>query len=326
MEQAVSAALAVAGQHVRSLPDGETGERRNWIVHIVEALAEHPDLERVCTGDWSDYDRRTRLRLRAGHRLRAETLNLGYAAAFRDNLSLHRRLRARYGRPELPYQVGIPSDLDLALFVLGPIQALRYRHVFTAATAAEIHAIHALAGEEVLFQLEVPVELVLAAQIPRILRSPVARLLARGLARIVELAPVGAGFGVHLCLGDLANRALGHARDARPIVALTEALVQVWPAGRRLVYVHAPFAAGDAPAPLSATFYAPLCGLRLPEGTRFIAGLLHEQHSLDQLQVALTHVERALGHPVDVAAACGLGRRTPAQAARVLQLGVDLIV
>ena len=325
MEQALGAVLQRLGPHLRSVPDGETGERRNWIVHIVEALASHPDLERVHAGDWSDYDRRTRLRIRPGHRLRPEALNLGYAASFQAHLRLHRQLRARFGLTDLPYQVGIPSDLDLALFALGPAQALRHRHVFTIATAAEIGAIHALAGDEVLFQLEVPVELVLVARAPRLLRSLVARVLAQGVARLAQRAPAGARFGVHLCLGDLGNRALCHPRDAGPIVSLTGALIRCWPAGRPLAYVHAPFAAGETPAPLAAEFYAPLTNLRLPERTRFIAGLLHEQHSLEQLRVALGHVEQALGFPVDVAAACGLGRRTPESAVGLLQLGLNLI-
>ena len=35
------------GGRLRMLPDGETGERRNWIVHVIESLRNHPDLEIV---------------------------------------------------------------------------------------------------------------------------------------------------------------------------------------------------------------------------------------------------------------------------------------
>lgn len=52
------AALDVLGPYLRTLPDGETGERRNWIISIVEGLRAHPDLELRKPGDWSDYDRR----------------------------------------------------------------------------------------------------------------------------------------------------------------------------------------------------------------------------------------------------------------------------
>ncbi len=37
-EDAMDAALGHLAPHLRSLPDGETGDRRNWIIHIIEAL------------------------------------------------------------------------------------------------------------------------------------------------------------------------------------------------------------------------------------------------------------------------------------------------
>jgi hypothetical protein len=33
---AMSTALQILGPHLRSLPDGETGERRNWVISIIE--------------------------------------------------------------------------------------------------------------------------------------------------------------------------------------------------------------------------------------------------------------------------------------------------
>jgi hypothetical protein len=41
--EAMSVALDILGPYLRSLPDGETGARRNWIISIVEGL---PDNER----------------------------------------------------------------------------------------------------------------------------------------------------------------------------------------------------------------------------------------------------------------------------------------
>ncbi len=54
--EAMQLAMTTLGPQLRSLPDGETGERRNWIISIIESLRAHPDLELAKEGDGSDYD------------------------------------------------------------------------------------------------------------------------------------------------------------------------------------------------------------------------------------------------------------------------------
>jgi hypothetical protein len=39
------------------LPDGETGERRNWVISMIEGWRGHPDFRLVRDGDWSEYDK-----------------------------------------------------------------------------------------------------------------------------------------------------------------------------------------------------------------------------------------------------------------------------
>jgi hypothetical protein len=60
-----------------SLPDGETGERRNWIISMLEAFRDHPVLEVAKDGDWSDYDKTPRFRIKAGERLQLRAPSLG---------------------------------------------------------------------------------------------------------------------------------------------------------------------------------------------------------------------------------------------------------
>ena len=59
--EAMATALDIVGpSYLQSLPDGETGERRNWVISIVDGLSRHPDLELKKAGDWSDYDKTPR--------------------------------------------------------------------------------------------------------------------------------------------------------------------------------------------------------------------------------------------------------------------------
>lgn len=80
------------------------------------------------------------------------------------------------------------------------------------------------------------------------------------------------------------------------------------------MYIHYPFAEVAVPPTTTATHYQPLRGITLPMGVRYMAGFVHENRRV------LDAIERARGEVVDVASSCGLGRRTPAEATRVLEL------
>ncbi len=307
---AMRLAMDKLGPLLRTLPDGETGERRNWIIHVIESLRSQPDLELAKDGDWSDYDRVPRLRIRRGHRLYGATLDFGHVAAVEGSLPIFKQVRADSDRTDLAFQIGVPGDFDMAMFTLGPVGALRHRRPFTEATLHEIRRVHALLGDDAVFQIEVPAELVLLARAPRRVQPALASVLGREITSLAAGAPETARFGVHLCLGDMNNKALGRMRDASPLVELGNAIVRRWPAGRRLEYLHAPLAAGDEPAPTDASFYEPLARLRMPPTVRFVAGFAHEARTLDEQRRIRWIVEERIGHPVNVSAACGLGRRT----------------
>jgi hypothetical protein len=318
-EAAMRQALEVVGARLRFLPDGETGERYHWVIHIIEGLRQHPDLQLVSDGRWSGYDDLPKFRVRRGHRLFGATLDFGHVAAFRGSWPVFQRLRGEAGRPDLAFQVGVPGDFDMAMFTFGPAGAVRHRRPFTEATVREIHEIHALGGDDVVFQIEIPAELVAVARVPPALQPTVAGRLAAGIATIVRAAPAGARFGIHLCLGDMNHQALGRMTDVAPAVHLANALVRRWPTGRPLEFVHMPFAAAEEPPPHARDWYAPLAQLTLPPGTRLVAGLVHEDEDVQDQEQLLAMVEGIVGHEVDVAAACGLGRRQPGPAAAAMQ-------
>lgn len=321
---AMATALDILGPHLRSLPDGETGERGNWIVSIIDGLRAHPDLELRKEGDWSDYDRTPQLRVRKGHRLYGAALDFGHVAAVRESFPAFREVTAAAGRSDLSFQEGVPGDLDLAIFTLGPAGGLRSRRAFTEASLAEIRDVRAVAGPSTLFQIEVPVELVLLAKAPAAARPALAKLLARGVTALAAGTAEGTRFAIHLCLGDMNNRAYGTMTDVSPLVLLARTILASWPAGRPLEVLHAPFAAADSPATTDPAFYAPLAGLHLPAGVRFAAGFAHEAQSLSDQRQIRTIIEDRLGREVVISAACGLGRRPESAARAVLERTAEL--
>jgi hypothetical protein len=321
---AMGLALTNLGSTLDSLPDGETGNRHNWIIHIVEAMRTHPDLELKKDGDWSDYDKIPVFRVRRGHTLRAESLDFGHVAAFEDSWPAFTKLRDAQHQPSLVFQSGVPGDFDMALFTLGPVGAFRHRSAFRRATIREIREIYRRGGNDVVFQIEIPAELAFVARMPGPLRPLVAAYFARGIARLVRLSPSGARFGIHLCLGDMNHRALATMPDTTPVVLLSNAIVKAWPAGRNLDFIHAPFAAADVVPRTDAQWYAPLTRLEVPAATRFAAGFVHEDQDLEQQRELRALIERNVGREVAVSTSCGLGRRTRPAAVAALERTVAL--
>ena len=317
-------AMTTLGPQLRSLPDGETGDRRNWIISIIESLRTHPDLELAKEGDWSDYDKTPRFKVKHGHKLLGASLDFGQVAAVEASRPAFEEVRRDSGRVDLDYLVGVPGDFDMAMFTLGPVGALRHRRAFTEATVGQITSIHRILGDQAVFQLEIPAELVLLTKLPAAVHPPLARMFGKWLGGVAAASPEGARFGIHLCLGDMNHRAFGRMKDVGPLVLLTQAIVAAWPAGRTLEFVHAPFAAADDPPATAESFYAPLASLKLPARTRFIAGFAHEDQSLDDQRRVLATIEKLLGRPVDVSSSCGLGRRDAAAARRTLHRTAEL--
>ena len=316
------------GSHLVTVSDGETGSRQHWIQGLLDSFQDHPDLEPAKPGDWSDYDRTPTVRVRRGHDFSSERLDLGYLRHFEESWPVYQARRGAVNgalRPELRFQVGVPGDLDLAAFTFGnPLVALRHRSAFRNATLRDVRAIHARVGDEVVYQLEIPFELIVLTKLPGPLVGPAAAFFARGITHLVRGAPAGTRWGIHLCLGDMNHRAMGRLDDVRRIVALSNAIVDRWPAGRHLDFMHVPLAAAAEPPPADLAFYEPLRDVHLPASTRFVGGFVHEERTLTEQCALLLELDRLIGRPVDVACSCGLGRRDTEVALAVIDRTAEL--
>lgn len=328
--ESTSAALELinetVGEHtVDWLPDGETGTRRNWIGRLIENLRRHPDLEVAKDGDWSDYDSTPGFKVRKGHAF--DYVDLDYYEHFEESWPLFQKARSEMGRPELSFQVGIPGPIDVsfAAFGFNPVLGFKHSRPFEDATVVEIAKIHDDAGDEIVYQLELPIEVEVLNRIPKPARRVLAKRLARRILRVIRRSPPGTRWGFHLCVGDMNNKAFSRLDDTGTLVSLANALFAGFPAGRTLEFVHIPLAHGSEPPTADPDFYAPLAELEVRPGVRLIAGFAHEGQSLDEQRKLRSLIEGQVGHPVDVAASCGLGRRDLAAAESNLRLSESLV-
>ena len=331
-EQCMRRALATLGPQLFSLPDGEIGEksaqfprgnRIAWIMSAIEVLTADRDSWTVVRepvrgsdGMPTDYDHLQQLKPRRSPADLPQHVRLGYDRFFERSYPLFQQLRREYDQPHLKFQLGIPTGLAMGFAFASKLDWLRYTNAFNTVLAREVNHALAQAGDDLIVQLELPPEVYAAHLLPK----PLHRLALRSVLDLVGKITPGAQIGLHLCLGDLRNEAVVHPKTLDTLVAFSNRLVAAWPATQRLMYVHYPFAEGAIPPRLEADYYRPLREIRLPLGTRFIAGFVHEQLSLDENTRVLAAIEQARGQTVDVAASCGLGRRTPAQAEQILDL------
>jgi len=81
-ETAMTWAVDALGPDLLALPDGETGERAQWVAATIDQMGSNPALEVKREGGWTSYEDRPQLRIRRGQTLTEDSLDLGYLTAF----------------------------------------------------------------------------------------------------------------------------------------------------------------------------------------------------------------------------------------------------
>jgi hypothetical protein len=317
----------------------ETDEDQiDWIVSVIRELRNNPNLEVTLDGNWKTFDDPLNFKIRRGRKFTSDDLNLHLLDDFRRNWTKVRRLLREHGRDELSYQLRWPTDFNYAYFsfgVRGVLRQRRYLRPFTKALAREMSAIvsearrpQPAAGSKssLLCQFEFPAELVLLTtllkQLPRWLLSLPVAWLARQVLRNVRAAPLETESGAHTCDGNL-NRESVIPPEILAGVLLINRIVKKWPKNRKpLLYVHFPLADAKSPPSLIKEDYRDLARLRLPRGCAFVAGILHEDLTPDQVRMIVSWIKEFLpGVTVHISGYCGFGRCTVDATTTMLRTG-----
>jgi len=86
-------------------------------------------------------------------------------------LQLGRRSESRHHLPNVKFQVGVPTGLDLTFTMLSAVDAFRYADAFSTVVAREVNAVVEEAADDVVIQVEVPGELAFAYKLPGFLMN-----------------------------------------------------------------------------------------------------------------------------------------------------------
>ena len=325
--EAVFAALCgILGGRVRRIPDGETGERSNWIAWQLPLLVAHPHLEpdphsarphrrTADDGLAVDAPEFRFLRVRAGVAASDLHIETRYAEHAIESFATFDRLQ-RAGRipADARFQVSLPTPYAVASLYVAPSSWAVFLPAYERAVAREVAAVaQAIPAERLAIQWDVCMEVIACEGLLKVPGDdPMAYAIAQ-LARLCAMVPARVEAGIHLCYGDPGHKHIVEPEDARILTDLANGMVTA--AGRTLDWIHMPVPKQRH----DAAFFEPLRKLRLPKETRLFLGLVHLGDGVEGARRRIAAAQRAVPD-FGIATECGFGRRPPETVRPLLEL------
>lgn len=320
----VSAAL---GQRLRRIPDGETGERSDWITWLEPAFANNPALEKSdelfrihATGT-----ARIRYRLRVGKTVRDVHFdNLFYADIAKASYAEFAELKRQGVVPkECRFQIDlVPAHSVIWLFLQDDLHRA-LDPVFNEALKREIDKISdLLPHDQIAIQFDVA-----SAVFARLQRGEAnaygrtkAEMLTTFSSILTDLAdhvPADIELMFHFCYGDSNHKHVVEPTDMGDMVDIANRLCAE--IKHRIELIHMPVPR-DRP---DDAYFAPLARLRLKPETELSLGLVHYTDGIDGTRKRLATAERHF-KSFSIATECGFGRRDPATIPDLLRIHAEV--
>lgn len=323
------------GDRVKRIPDGETGDRNNWIFFQVNLLSALPGVEHVGEFDATKgYEGLPKLRITDEAVIDdffAE-FNPGYADAYLESYQTYLALREEGTIPEgLRFQVEYPTPFATAAGWFVPEQVPTVLPAYTAAMLRDLNRL--LAGippEDIAVQWDVAVEFgALTGSFPGFPNLTPAEA-GRDLGQLLDAVPQGIPAGLHLCYGDYQHV---HFRQPESLALQVELIGHVTANARRTVNWFAITVPQNERRP---EFFAPLADLRIKDGTEVYFGIVpyhvaEQPEGTSATQIALIDAHAASWRPHSgeeqewgVCTECGMARAQPAEIPGLLDLHAEL--
>lgn len=320
----VSAAL---GAHLKRIPDGETGERADWITWLEPVFADNPALEKSdelfrvhATGT-----ARLRYRLKAGKSVGDVSFgNLFYADIAKKSYAEFAALKQRGVVPkDCRFQIDlVPAHSVIWLFLQDdlhqPLDA-----VYNEALKREIDKIaQTLPHDQIAIQFDVASAVFARLQRnePNAYGRDRADMLAtfsRILSDLAGRVPADIELMFHFCYGDSNHKHVVEPRDMADMVEVANRLSCDIKRPINLIHMPVPRDRADD------DYFRPLAALKLRPETELCLGLVHYTDGVAGTRRRLVVAERHAAR-FSIATECGFGRRNPATIAELLRIHAEV--
>jgi hypothetical protein len=298
---------------LRRVPDGETGDRNNWIFFQMQKFMQSPMLvpaqpiDEVVVGD---YEQMPQLRLADG--LTPEQMtwpDLGYADAYQESYAVFSALCDDGAIPDgVRFQVQYPTPLASIGAYVVPEQQQALLPSYEQAMFADLdRLLAAIPHDQVAVQWDVAVEFGVLEGAFGPGGDQAFDAIVAALARCVDQVPADIPAGMHLCYGDY-----GHAHFKQPeSLALQVRVVNAVTAAAHRALSFVSFTVPQHQQ--DQGYFAPLADLVADPATELNFALV-PYHPADQAdgtteeQVRLIDEALAAGRDWGVCTECGMGR------------------
>lgn len=192
---------------VRRIPDGETGDRQQWIFFQLEKFWSTPGLEKAGAAQVPAEGYGELPKVRLGEGSDPDSIawpDLGYATAYGDSHQVFGRLRdSGVIASDVRFQVEYPTPLASIGSWIVPEDQLRLETSYERALFDDLHRLlGSVPHEDLAVQWDVAVEFgIMEGGFEGSERYPFDAIVQR-LARCVDQVPADVPVGLHLCYGD----------------------------------------------------------------------------------------------------------------------------
>jgi|SoiMethySBSTD1v2_1073268.scaffolds.fasta_scaffold182588_4 hypothetical protein len=321
-EEVFRTCAQAVGSRVSSLPDGEVGDRRAWVIYqAYRVFHGHPQLETLQRpqGVWipTGLEDMWQFTVKEGiDAVRFEDLQYASAA-----LASYQTFRTLRDRGEIPapvrFQVSLPLPWDgVSWFFPAPADLVRLAPAYEAAMTRELDQIVAqIPAQDLALQWDVCREVLELEGVFSSPQDPWAHYRGQ-IRRLSSRIPDETLLGYHFCYADLGHRHMKEPQDLSLCVRMANAAKAE--SGRRVDWVHLPVPR----ARHDDVYFAPLTDLDIGDAKLYV-GLIHHtdgvEGSLNRLATA-----RQYASGFGVATECGFGRRPRATLPGLLRIHCEV--
>jgi len=318
---------------LRRVPDGETGDRSNWILYQLQKFMQWPSLTMVQLGDagQGDYEQTPQLQLADGIDPAEMTWpNLGYGDAYLASYRTFQALREQGIVPAgVRFQVEYPTPLASIGAYIVPEQQATLLPSYERAMFADLDRVLAtIPPDDVAVQWDVAVEFGVLEEAFGPGGAQAFDMIVASLVRCVDQVPAEVPVGLHLCYGDYAHT---HFKQPESLALQVRVLNAVAAAASRPVG----FVSFTVPQyQRDEAYFAPLAELAADPGIELNFALV-PYHPAEQAagttddQVRLIDAALASspggGRDWGVCTECGMGRVERADVPALLDLHREII-
>lgn len=311
---------------ISRIPDGETGERSNWIAWQLPLLKLNPALEpdrskaaptheTASDGAAVDASDFRFLKVKTGIDQAEIKLETEYAKQAIASFEAFAEIRAGGKIPaDVRFQVSLPTPYAIASLYISPDSWPQFLPAYERAIRRDLAQIAARIPHEMLaIQWDVCMEVMAwEGQLP----SPepdLAGFTFRSIGALCDAVPADVEVGLHLCYGDPGHKHIVEPKNSEILVALANGISAS--TDRVLNWIHMPVPRER----VDDDYYAALGNLALDSECTLFLGLVHFTDS-DHGASARIASARKVVTEFGIATECGFGRRPADTVAPLLEL------